>query len=160
MKQTDKELIELFKQKFEYKEGILYWKEGQNIGKPLGSLSDGYLYTSVTISPRKYLRMYVHRIIFAMHKGYLPKLVDHKDRVKLNNLIENLRDITPKSNSINRSIDKRSKSGVLGVTWHKKSRKWAPLISINGKLVNLGYSHCLGKAIKARKAAEKIHYNI
>jgi hypothetical protein len=34
---------------------------------------------------------YVHRVIFLYHHGYLPPAVDHRNRIKVDNRIENLR---------------------------------------------------------------------
>lgn len=52
-----------------------------------------------------------HRLIFMYHHGYLPKEIDHIDRCKDNNRIENLREVTHKENLQN--VD--WKAGVTGV---------------------------------------------
>ena len=55
----------------------------------------------VGIKGRSYL---CHQIIFLWHHGYIPNLIDHKDRNRLNNWIENLRPATRVQNQANRSF--------------------------------------------------------
>ena len=82
----------------------------------------------------------VHRLFFYWKYGYLPDLVDHKDRNKLNNNIENLRELTKSEN--NKNADKR-KNGTTskhkGVFWSIKRKKWETRIQLNGKGKFLGY---------------------
>ena len=87
----------------EYSEGGLYWKLKPNkankviIGSRVGSIgSDGYRKFGFN---RKYYRE--HRVIFYMHHGYWPKLIDHIDRNILNNNIDDLRDADPHLNAVN-----------------------------------------------------------
>ena len=91
-----KEIItqDYVKQLFEYRDGALYWKISLNsrsiIGKKAGSLSSkGYFRVSINGKTR-----YIHRLIFLMHHGYVPKIIDHKDGNSLNNKIENGRRIS------------------------------------------------------------------
>ena len=70
-------------------------------------------------------RWYVHRLIFLMENGYLPDLVDHKDGVKTNNAPSNLRDADKILNAMNlKGSHRDSKTGVLGVTYRKDSKKY------------------------------------
>ena len=43
-----------------------------------------------------------HRVIWKMHYGTVPRYIDHINRVKTDNRIENLRQVTAKENSDNR----------------------------------------------------------
>ena len=83
--------------------------------------------------------MKVHRLFFYYHHGYLPPLVDHKDRNSQNNNIENLRELTKSENG--RNTDKRSglTSRHKGVFWSIKRKKWETRITLNGKGKFLGY---------------------
>jgi len=58
---------------------------------------------------------YFHRVVFAWHFGYWPELVDHIDRNKSNNRIENLREATPTESVMNRGVRKDSPTGFPGV---------------------------------------------
>ena len=90
-----------------YDEGKLFWKVdlGRGFkGKEAGTNHKGYL--RVCIKGKRYL---VHRIIFFMHFGYMPEIVDHIDHDKRNNRPENLRDVSAYINSLHRQ---RRDSGV------------------------------------------------
>ena len=123
---------------FDYKDGYLYWKNpnsnkvrpGQKVGCKNG---DGYWHT--TINAKYQLN---HRLIFMMHYGYLPKIVDHVDNNPSNNLIENLRPATRSQNQHNSNARKTSKSGVKGVYWCKTTNKWKVQFRLNGEKMYFG----------------------
>ena len=126
------------KEIFSYKDGSLYWKISNSnrikIGDQAGSLEQtGYLITSV--NGKKEL---VHRVIFAMHHGYLPEFVDHIDRNPLNNCIENLRPATKAENCRNQKRRADNSTGARGVVWDKQRNKWRVAISINNKTKYIG----------------------
>lgn len=50
-------------------------------------------------------------------------------------------------------------SGVIGVTWHKKAKKWHVRICVNGTRIDFGKFDNLDDAIRARKEAEKKYLN-
>ena len=82
----------------------------------------------------------IHRLFFYWKYGYLPDLVDHKDRDKLNNNIENLRELTKSEN--NKNAEKRKNgttSKYKGVSWNKNEKKWEARLKVNGKHLFLGY---------------------
>lgn len=121
---------ELLHTLFEYKNGELYWKKsirtGWN-GKQAGSLKPSK-YKQVQINKKMHL---VHRLIFLYHHGYLPDCIDHIDNNQLNNSIENLREATKSQNAINRKLVKNF-SGIKGVSWKKREKKWIVRLQING----------------------------
>lgn len=51
----------------------------------------------------------------------------------------------------------RTKSGVLGVTWHKPYNKWRPQIMIAGHVIGLGYFEHIEEARQLRERAERIY---
>jgi hypothetical protein len=88
----------------------------------------------------------LHRLFFYLHHGYLPQLVDHKDRNPQNNNIENLRELTKSGNNRNRNKSQNRKrkpsSKYKGVS-KTRSNKWqARIRDLNGKKdINLGTFH-------------------
>lgn len=129
---------DFLRQIFDYKDGNLVWKIDRTNGIKAGDIAgskqkSGYI--RVSIKDRPHL---VHRMIFLWHHGYLPKSIDHIDRNRSNNKIENLRAATATQNQGNRSLSKTNTSGFRGVGWHKRYNKWCARISINGKLKNIG----------------------
>lgn len=143
---------------FDYKEGQLYWKIscGNVIeGKKAGSLNDNRGYHKVQINNKKYL---LHRIIFQMFYGYMPKILDHIDSNPSNNRIENLREATHSQNCFNRSKPIHNTSGIKGVNWHNSTKKWEVRVMIFGKRLNFGRFNNLELAeLVAIEARDKYH---
>ena len=55
---------------------------------------------------------------------------------------------------MNRDKPRQNTSGIKGVYWHKKHKKWQANLQINGKLIYLGLYLNKEDAINARKQAE------
>lgn len=122
---TDLELREILLETYEYRDGDkgwgLYWKNCSQSKKKNG-IKAGYIknnsmhgskdYWYVAVNRRNYRE---HRMIFLMHHGYLPQLVDHNDNNSLNNDINNLRVGTKNQNGYNQKLSKRNTSGYKNV---------------------------------------------
>lgn len=82
---------------YDYVDGQLKFKHSRGkrkTGSYAGSIKpDGYW--RVYINGKGY---YLHRLIWMYHYGYFPNEIDHIDRNKSNNTIENLRAVTHKEN--------------------------------------------------------------
>ena len=76
--------------------------------------------------------------------------MDHIDRDKANNRIENLRVVTQHENQVNRAAQKNSESGVLGVSWNTFANKWA----VYYRKQYIGRYSDLESAVAARAQAE------
>lgn len=117
---------------FEYRNGDLYWKitcaSRIKDGKKAGTLSSRG-YTNIVINGRSYK---LHRLIFLMHKGFLPNCIDHIDGNPANNLIENLREATYAQNQLNARTRINSKSKIKCVSWEAKTNKWRVRMMVNG----------------------------
>jgi len=87
---------------------------------------------------------YIHSLMSVTFLGYdksNKKLVpDHKDGVKLNNKISNIKIVTRRENvSVYFRRDRNKLSSKLaGVSWNKRDKKWYSQIYINGKRKYLG----------------------
>ena len=106
---------EFLEDTFYYDDGVLRWKRktGKSvvIGKEAG-FTDSRGYRRIRLFGRF---EGVHRLIFLLFNGYLPEVVDHVYRNKLNNLIENLRECTKAQNEKNRKKYTNNKTGVKNV---------------------------------------------
>lgn len=125
---------------FEYRDGVLYWKERPKQSRKVkGNMEAGTVttggYKKVTIKQRKY---YVHQLVFLMQHGYIPEIVDHIDGNTSNNLVENLRASNKSQNACNSKIRTDNKSGHRGVVWSKACDKWTARVQINKKGIHLG----------------------
>lgn len=127
---------------FEYRDGILYWKVSRGkvmAGDIAGNLNKAMGRMYVGVNKKLVL---LHRVVFLMHHGYLPNMVDHIDGNPLNNRIENLRPATRSENNQNRKTNKNTVSGIKGVDWHKQVGKWRVQVRVAGKKKHFGlYAH-------------------
>ena len=151
---------EYLKQLFNYKNGCLYWKISPNpsiaIGKKAGYKKkfDNCFRNVIGFNKRQYL---TSRIIFLWHKGYLPPIVDHRDRNSLNDKIENLREANKSQNNKNTNSRKNTTSKFLGVHL-AKNKFWVAQIGNDGKQIQLGRFKTEIEAAKAyNEAATKYH---
>lgn len=119
--------------------GILTWRIA--IGSAVKGAAagrknrDGYL--QIGLARRTYS---VHRLAWFLAYGSWPSaLIDHKNGVRSDNRLDNLRLATKSLNGQNKRVAMRhGKSGFLGVTWHKGVSRWQAQIALNG------VSHYLG----------------
>lgn len=128
-------------------------KKGSRAGG-LTKNQSGKYYRTIMFSGQPALE---HRLAFLFMEGRMPLLnirVDHINGDGTDNRWINLRLVTDVVNSQNLRKYKNNTSGVTGVKWNKKKRKWQSQIDINKKRVHLGEFHCLSDAIEARKNAE------
>lgn len=117
-------------------------------GRELGSLSpDGYLRVNFKDRFGYRHRMLVHRLIYYMHTGVLPDLVDHINRDPLDNRVENLRGANKTLNAYNTRPRKNNKTGKKGVHFYKG--RYRASIYIGGKKEHLGSFEELEDACKA-----------
>jgi hypothetical protein len=98
-----------------------------------------------------------HRVIWKMVTGEDAIEVDHIDGDRSNNRWNNLRSVDASSNRKNAARRKDNTSGVVGVFWFKRDKKWAAGTNLNGKYKLLGLFDDFDQAVAARKAAERKH---
>lgn len=117
-------------------------------GSPVGSIGKkGYYKTS--IDKRFYL---IHRIVWEMHNGEIPEglMVDHKDRNKTNNCIDNLRLASNSQNQKNRY--------TKCYTYNKASGKWRVFLSIDKVQVYFGSFEDESTAKSESERLKLLHY--
>ena len=155
--------VDLLNHLFEYDKetGNLIWKikpsrrgHSVKVGDIAGTLkSHGYICVGINYNSYR-----AHRLIFLMHKGYLPKTIDHINGDKLDNRIENLRAATVGQNQHNRKTNANNTSGYKGVCWNKAQKKWVARITLERKNIHLGYFANVEEASEVvRKAREELH---
>lgn len=139
-----------------YKDGALYFHEGhdkrykRNQGKPIGyRTKDGYLRVRLTVNGaiRAYL---VHRLIYWLEKHDWPVSIDHKDRNRSNNLIDNLKPATLLENNRNTSIRKDNATGYTGV------ERYGSKYKVKIKLDDRAYVICGYESLEAAALARDI----
>jgi hypothetical protein len=123
-----------------------------NTGDIVGHIDkDGYV--QVGIQAKHYR---IHRLVWLWHNGYMPEnFIDHINRNKIDNRIENLREVTNQCNIRNTGNRENNTSGVKGVSWYCSRNKWTAQIMVNHKQYHLGYYKEICNAVLARLAAEQ-----
>jgi len=154
---------ELVKKLFYYdaESGMLIWRNGngRNV-KPWqqAKASNRLGYFSVKIKDKTYP---VHRIIWLYVYGSFPSQdIDHKNRIRNDNRLCNLRSVSRTDNCQNISTPNHNKSGHIGVSWIKSHKSWTVYVKVNKKNKWLGYYKNLDDAVVARKAGEVQYYNL
>jgi hypothetical protein len=124
--------------------GDFYWKHREDkpnnwnarfAGTIAGVANDRYMV--ITINYRRYL---AHHLAWLYAYGKLPNGIDHKDRNRFNNSIDNLRLATQSQNSMNREP---------GLGWEKHGRKYRARIKLDGQHIELGSFDTVEDAQKA-----------
>jgi len=141
--------------------GEVRWRfgNGRNV-KPwqLAGCINGNGYRDIKINGKT---IAAHRLIWLYVHGQFPKnVIDHKNRVRNDNRLSNLRDVLYTDNAQNIGLPMHNKSGHLGVSWLKTHKSWTVYIKVEGKNKWLGYYKNLEQAIAARKAGEAKYYNL
>lgn len=99
--------------------------------------------------------------VLTLHRLIVPwaDKIDHVNRIKKDNRLENLRNVTNAQNCMNMS--KRitpTSSKYKGVTWYKSLNKWAARICINYRSKHLGYYNTEEEAALAYNKAASFYF--
>ena len=135
-------------------DGLFRWKSTTStkikIGDIAGSMSvHGYI--NIKVDKVSYR---AHRLAWLYVYGYMPENdIDHIKRVRHDNRIRRLREVTDQCNARNCGNPTNNISGIKGVSEAKD--KWAANIRIDRKLKHLGYYEEFDNAVCARLAAEQ-----
>lgn len=126
-------------------------KPGEVVGH---SAARGYL--QAMAGGKKHM---LHRLAWFWVHGEWPEFdVDHKNRIRTDNRIDNLRPATRSENSHNAGISSANWSGFTGVAWDKSRCLWLASIKANGKQHHLGRFPTRVEASEAYQAAKLIYH--
>ena len=101
----------------------------------------------------------VHRVIWLHVHGRLPEhAVDHINRVRADNRLANLRDVSHFENMQNKGANRSNPSSHPGVSWCHRTKTWQVAIRKDYKLNWIGRFAELTLAVAARKAAEAQYF--
>ena len=135
--------------------GNFQWKKSRGrsaSNSPAGTLS-GSGYIQICLDKKIYQ---AHRLAWFYVYGKFPsKDLDHINRIKTDNRICNLREVTKSQNAQNTIISKANTSGIKGVNWCKRAKKWRAYIKLNGNFKSLGYFLNIKDAQLAYELASK-----
>lgn len=100
-----------------------------------------------------------HTLAWLYMTGEWPSMdIDHRDGDKTNNAFANLRLATKSQNSWNARTVCTSSTGIKGVLYDKKIKKWRAVLSAYGKKVHVGLFKTAEEAAEAvRVRREELH---
>jgi hypothetical protein len=116
--------------------GFTYCELTGNITTPTGKIltkktKAGYLHLCLRDSERNTYNLSAHQFAWYVKYKVIVPLIDHKNRIKFDNRISNLRSITKSQNAMNRS-------NIKGYTYCKGTKKYIAIIMVNYKKKALG----------------------
>ncbi len=144
---------------FDYDKGVFIWKKStgrrNKLGNKAGWVDTSTGYENIKIDGKKYKS---HTLAWFYCFEEIVKNLDHINHNKLDNRISNLRFVSHIENCKNKQLSKNNSSGVCGVSFHSKNKRWVSFIKVDGKHIHLGSFENKDEAINCRKNAE-IKYN-
>lgn len=140
--------------------GDIRWALGKCAGRLAGSLAkDGYRHIGFS-DGGKFRSVLAHRVAWALYYSEEPPAqVDHVNRDRADNRIENLRAATPCDNARNRGPIRRAK--YKGVTYDPSARTkkpWRAYLHVNKRRIDLGRYATIEAALEAYKAGACEHH--
>ena len=122
-------------------------------GQPVRTTLDGKGYHRIRLLGKS---LPAHRAAFAIAHGRWPAAdIDHLDGDRANNKLANLREVSRALNSRNKHVPTRAASGVPGVFWRERDRRWVAVIGVDGRGRHLGQFASMEEAIAVREQAER-----
>lgn len=130
--------------------GIFRWKVSRSgriggVNAIAGAIDKSTGYRRIRINGHVYR---ASRLAWYLVYGYWPKEIDHINRVKDDDRLANLREVTRSQNIINGPA--YGQSGEKGVYWNKRDNRWQAMVGRDYKLYCLGYFLTKEEAIVAR----------
>ncbi len=118
------------------KTGVFVWSKTLSRNVRAGSVA-GYVnkdgYRVIKIDGRLY---FAHRLAWLYVKGYVPSMIDHRNRIKSDNVFENLRESDSERNQHNTGL-KKGEVPYKGVSIEPRSGKYQAKIRHKGKRYTL-----------------------
>lgn len=96
-----------------------------------------------------------HQLVWVYFHGYMPKQIDHINRIRNDNRIENLREVTASQNQMNNRKRKiwcngnQTSSINKGVSWYSSRKKWRAVIMKDRKQEYIGTYNTEEEAARA-----------
>lgn len=114
-------------------------------------------YRTIKISGKQY---FAHRIAYKIITGSDPGHleIDHANGNRSDNRPHNLRAASHSENNTNKTAQRNSTTGIKGVSWCKREKKYRASICKEGRQRSLGYYRTPEEAARAYSdAAKKLH---
>jgi len=116
------------------------WFNTRFAGKKAGNINQGgYMKICISINSKAYTVL-AHQLAFYLTTGSIANGdIDHINQIKHDNRACNLRIVTRSENLRNATRSARNKSGITGVCFVSKAKKWLAQTTVNGKNRQIGF---------------------
>ncbi|EJY4845936.1 HNH endonuclease [Salmonella enterica] len=103
-------------------------------------------------------KCFAHRLAWLLHYGEWPSQpIDHINGIKTDNSIRNMRLCSLSQNQFNKPTQKNNTTGVKGVYWNKRDKRYVASVQLNGKKYSAGHHKDIDSAKEAvMKLREKL----
>jgi len=116
---------------FMLKEGVLHRKYKSGLWRVCSILTSDKGYSQVYYGRAK---IKLHRLVWILHYGFNPTIIDHINGKKQDNRIENLREVTNRENLQNQYIHRRGR--LVGTHYYRG--KWRASLNVDKTRIRLG----------------------
>jgi hypothetical protein len=129
--------------RYDAENGKFYWLKSNNqsavVGGEAGTIEPTSGYVRFTVLGRKYQ---AHRLVWLYVNGRWPEhQIDHRNMIKSDNRIENLREATYQDNAANKRVFKSNIIGLKGVS-RKPDGRFIARIGREGRVLTIGVFDC------------------
>lgn len=133
--------------------GVFVWrkKRGRQAAGSVAGSPHNAGYWSIRVDGRPFL---AHRLAWLYVRGDWPTEIDHINGDRSDNRIANLRQVTRQQNCRNAAMRSHNKTGVNGVAYYPRHRRFRVIMSVDGKSRYLGSFKTLEEATAVRKSAD------
>lgn len=129
------------------KGGLVYRYDSKQDKLVLCKLSlNKYGYPQIFVTKPKYIKILVHRLVYETFNGVIPKgmVIDHKNTIRTDNSLENLRCVTQKENNNNPLTLKHHAESVKGKVHSEFGEKFKE---------HFGITRCENKQLYAKECS-------
>lgn len=134
--------------------GVFTWRIRRGGSAIVGSIAGG-------LNSDGYLQIKIDGVLYKAHRlarfyvnGVMPGddvEIDHRNRIRTDNMFSNLREADDSQTACNRSTRSDNSSGVPGVNWNTEAGKWRVRVQKNGKRLLVGDFVDFDEAVAARE---------
>lgn len=138
--------------------GFNYFESNGIIQTPRGSVlskktKNGYLMLTLRDKKRNIFYLFAHQFAWYFKYRETVDLIDHKNGIKTDNSISNLRSVSKSQNAMNMK-------NVIGYCFCKRSKKFIASIMVNYKKIHLGSFENKDDAINCYKVNKEKYHKI